>query len=80
MERAREEPLGWIVTVATPPTGRGDATVDVYFVALPDQVDAIDAVRAIAGATQGVLITAHQEISKSLMAALSLKPGDTKVW
>ena len=80
VEVGTEEALGWIVTVATQPIGGGDATVDVYFVAIPDQIDAIDAVKGASGAPQGALVTAHQEISKSLMAALSLKPGDTKVW
>jgi hypothetical protein len=71
-----EPPLGWIITVATPRLGGGDPSVEVYYVAISDQIDALDAVRAIAGSAPGAMVVAHQEISKSLMAALSLKPGD----
>jgi hypothetical protein len=79
-DAASDEACGWIVTVSTPAVGGGEPAVEVYFVAIADQVDAIEAVRAAYGATQGALVTAHQEISKSLMAALSLKGGDVVVW
>jgi hypothetical protein len=71
-----EPPLGWIITVATPGLGGGASSLEIYYVAISDQIDALDAVKAIAGAAQGTMVVAHQEISKSLMAALSLKPGD----
>jgi len=79
-DSSTSQPLGWIVTVAAPGVGGGAPSLEVYFVAISDQVDAIDAVKAASGAGQGCLVVAHQEISKSLMAALSLKPGDVTQW
>ena len=75
-QTSQSEPLGWIVTVATPQVGGSGSSLEVYFVAISDQVDAIEAVRAATCPGQGALIVAHQDISKSLMAALALKPGD----
>src|SRR5688572_6749588 len=59
-DASTSQPLGWIVTVATPGVGGGDPSLEVYFVAISDQVDAIDAVKAVSGAGQGCLVVAHQ--------------------
>jgi hypothetical protein len=79
-QASESETLGWIVTVARVQTAEGEPSLDVYFVAITDQVDAIQAVKAAPAATEDTQVIAHQKISKSLMAALSLKPGDAMVW
>jgi hypothetical protein len=78
-QSSKSDTLGWIVTVARPQPHEGEP-LDVYFVAISDQVDAIKAVKAASAAAEDAQVVAHQEICKSLMAALSLKPGDAKVW
>jgi hypothetical protein len=53
----------------------------VYYVAISDKNAALDAVKAVVGVpAPGAQIIAHQPISKSLMAALSMKPGDVVQW
>ena len=79
-QASESETLGWIVTAARVQTAEGEPSLDVYFVAISDQVDAIQAVKMASAATEDTQVIAHQEISKSLMAALSLKPGDAVVW
>jgi esterase/lipase superfamily enzyme len=75
-----EPPVGWIVTVTTPRMGGGKPSIEIYYAAISDQIDAIDAVKAKSGAAQGTMVVAHQEISKSLTGALSLNPGDVTQW
>jgi hypothetical protein len=77
---SENETLGWIVTVARAQTAEGEPSLSVYFAAISDQVDAIQAVKKASAAREDTQVIAHQEISKSLMAALSLKPGDAMVW
>ena len=73
-------PVGWIVTVTTARMGGGKPSVEVYYAAISDQIDAIDAVKTKSGATQGAMVVAHQEMSLSLIAALGLNPGDVIRW
>jgi hypothetical protein len=76
-----EPPLGWIVTLSTPRAGDGTPLMKVYYVAISDQAEAVDTVKAIASVRPpGAAIVAHQPISKSLISALSMKPGDILQW
>jgi hypothetical protein len=76
-----EPPLGWIVTLSTPRAGDGTPLMKVYYVAISDQTEALDAVKASAGVRPpGAEIVAHQPISESLISALSMKPGDIVQW
>jgi hypothetical protein len=72
-----EPPVGWIVTAAIPRAGDGTPLMQVYYVAMPDRVDALEAVRAIVAVNApDAEVIAHQQISKTLMSSLSLRPGD----
>jgi hypothetical protein len=76
-----ESTPGWIITFASPRSGGGNPFMKVFYVGIPDQEEALSAVRRIVGrVTSGSELIAHQPISSSLMAALNVKPGDVVQW
>jgi hypothetical protein len=81
IEQAPAQGLGWIITVSAPREGDGTPFMKVFYVAVPDRTNALDAVKAtIALPATGVEIIAHQTMSESLLGALSMKPGDVVQW
>ena len=70
--------VGWTITVRQLVLGGGIPSIEVFFAAFPDQLEALEAVKKVAGADADTEVVAHQSMSQSLMNALELKAGQVK--
>ena len=70
--------LGWTITVRQLVLGGGIASIEIFYAAIPDQLEALEAVKKVAGAAADTEVVAHQGMSESLMNALELKAGQLK--
>ena len=69
-----QHPLGWMVTVQLPER----TTPIIYNVAVPDEHDAIEAVKLALSGTDAI-IKVKSEIVERTYKGLKMKPGDVMV-
>ena len=69
------DPLGWMITVQI-----SDKTAPViYNVAVPDEREAIDAVKQVLSGAANAIIKVKSELVERTYKALAMKPGDVMV-
>jgi hypothetical protein len=68
-------PLGWMITVQLP---QADAP-QVYNVAIPDERQAIDAVKRVLPEAKGTIVKVKSELLERVYKALKMRPGDVLV-
>jgi hypothetical protein len=66
------DPLGWLITVQLP----DGSTPQVYNVAIPNEREAIDAVKKVVPQAKGVVIKVKSELFERVYKALKMRPGD----
>ena len=70
--------LGWTITVMRPVVGSGVPSIEIFYAAISEQLEALEAVKKIAGATADTEVILHQGMSQSLMNSLGLKAGQVR--
>jgi hypothetical protein len=68
-------PLGWMITVQLP---QADAP-QLYNVAIPDERQAIDAVKRVLPEAKGTIVKVKSELLERVYKALKMRPGDVLV-
>jgi len=66
--------LGWQIAVEHP----GDGATEIYNVAISDERQAIDAVRACVRNANGIVVKVKSQLTRRLCKALKLRPGEVK--
>ena len=66
--------LGWQIAVEHP----GDGATEIYNVAISDERQAIDAVRACVRNANGIVVKVKSQLTRRLCKALKLRPGEIK--
>jgi hypothetical protein len=67
------DPLGWLITVQFPDS----STPQVYNVAIPNECEAIDAVKKVVPQqAKGIVIKVKSELFERVYKALKMRPGD----
>jgi|SoiMetStandDraft_2_1073263.scaffolds.fasta_scaffold1050355_1 hypothetical protein len=69
------DPLGWMIIVQLP----GGSSPQVYNVAIPDERQAIDAVKQVLPVAEGTMIKVKSELLERVYKALKMRPGDVLV-
>src|SRR5215468_6924007 len=66
--------LGWQIAVEHP----GDGATEIYNVAISDERQAMDAVRACVRNANGIVVKVKSQLTRRLCKALKLRPGEVK--
>ena len=66
--------LGWQIAVEHP----GDGAIEIYNVAISDERQAMDAVRARVRNSNGIVVKVKSQLTRRLCKALKLRPGEVK--
>jgi len=69
------DPLGWMIIVQLP----DGSSPQVYNVAIPDERQAIDAVKQVLPVAEGTMIKVKSELLERVYKALKMRPGDVLV-
>jgi len=70
-----DEPLGWTITVQLP----DGSTPRIYNVALPNEREAIEAVRLVLSDTKDTIIKVKSELVERTYRGLKMRPGDVMI-
>ena len=66
--------LGWQIAVEHP----GNGATEIYNVAISDERQAMDAVRACVRNANGIVVKVKSQLTRRLCKALKLRPGEVK--
>ena len=69
------DPLGWMITVQL----RDGSSPQIYNVAIPDERQAIDAVKQVLPMAKGPIVKVKSELLERVYKALKMRPGDVLV-
>jgi hypothetical protein len=69
------DPLGWMITVQLPYGG----APQIYNIAIPDERQAIDAVKQVLPEAKGTIVKVKSELLERVYKALKMRPGDVLV-
>ena len=69
------DPLGWMITVQLP----DGSSPQVYNVAIPDERQAIDAVKRVLPVAKDTIVKVKSELLERVYKALKMRPGDVMV-
>lgn len=76
--KTKAPPGGWVVSVTTSGLG-GLIVVELYDAAIPCVIAALEAVRSIARAGPDAVLEVLEELSRSELVGLEMKPGEARL-